>query len=157
MARRGFTLVEIMIVVFILVILAAIVIPQFSTASNDTRDASALTNLKTLRMQLQLYKAEHNDNYPTDFETQMKIYSDAQGNTSDTFSSTYRFGHYIQEVPDNPYTGVNTVTTVTGIATAYTEAADLSQGWWYNSTTGEIRCHVPNSKITNDGRQVNQL
>jgi len=40
---RGFTLVEILIVVIILGILAAIVIPQFSSASNDARRSNVQT------------------------------------------------------------------------------------------------------------------
>jgi len=155
--KKAFTLVEILIVVIILGILAAVVIPQFSAASNDTRDSSVMTDLKTLRSQIQLYKAQHGDTYPTDFLNMMTKYTDINGVTSDTYSSTYRFGPYMLAVPANPYTGVRTVTTVTGAATAYTAAADLTFGWWYNSTTGEVRCHVPDAKVTTDGRQVNQL
>jgi general secretion pathway protein G len=156
-AKKAFTLVEILIVVIILGILAAVVIPQFSAASNDTRDSSVLTDLKTLRSQVQLYKAQHSDTYPATWPDQMTMYSDTNGNTNATYTSTYRFGPYMLAVPPNPYTGVSTVTTVTGAATAYSAAGDLNQGWWYNSTTGEIRCHVPNSKTTTDGRQVNGL
>ena len=44
--NSGFTLVEILIVVVILGILAAIVIPQFSQASNEARESSLKSNLK---------------------------------------------------------------------------------------------------------------
>ena len=47
--RAGFTLVEILIVVIILGILAAIVIPQFTNASQDARESSLLSQLQTLR------------------------------------------------------------------------------------------------------------
>src|SRR5260370_37423437 len=63
-ARRGFTLVEILIVVIILGILAAIVIPQFSNASTDARKASLLSQLQTLRSHIQLFKLHHNDVRP---------------------------------------------------------------------------------------------
>ena len=155
--KQAFTLVEILIVVIILGILAAVVIPQFSAASNDTRDASVMTDLKTLRSQVQLYKAQHSETYPTDFANQMTLYTDVAGNTNASYTTTFRFGPYMLKVPSNPYTAVTTVTTVTGVATAYTQAADLNQGWWYNSTTGEMRCHVPDAKVTTDGRQVNSL
>src|SRR3954452_14514347 len=62
--RGGFTLVEILIVVIILGILAAIVIPQFSNASTDARKASLLSQLQTFRSQIQLYKLQHNDILP---------------------------------------------------------------------------------------------
>jgi general secretion pathway protein G len=155
--KQGFTLVEILIVVIILGILAAVVIPQFSDASNDTRESSSMTDLKSLRCQLELYKAQHIEKYPDDFANQMTMYTDVDGNTNATYSTTFRFGPYMLRVPPNPWTGVNTVTTVTGAATAYTPAADMNQGWWYNDTTGEIRCHVPDSVVTSDGTKVNTL
>ena len=64
-ARRGFTLIEILIVVIILGILAAIVIPQFSSASGDARKASLQSTAQTLRSQIALYKLQHNDKLPT--------------------------------------------------------------------------------------------
>ena len=51
MRRYAFTLVELLIVVIILGILAAVVIPQFSDASTDARVSSLTTNLATIRGQ----------------------------------------------------------------------------------------------------------
>jgi prepilin-type N-terminal cleavage/methylation domain-containing protein len=48
-SRKGFTLVEILIVVIILGILAAIVIPQFTQASTEARLSNLKTNLQTVR------------------------------------------------------------------------------------------------------------
>jgi general secretion pathway protein G len=64
--KSGFTLVEILIVVIILGILAAIVIPQFTNASEDARKSSLVSQLQTLRSQVELYKLQHRDQYPTD-------------------------------------------------------------------------------------------
>ncbi len=50
----GFTLVEILIVVVILGVLAAIVIPQFSTATSEANLNTLLGNLQTVRSQIQL-------------------------------------------------------------------------------------------------------
>src|SRR5207237_3761058 len=61
---RGFTLVEILIVVIILGILAAIVIPQFANASQDARESALLSQLQTLRSQIELYKLQHKDVLP---------------------------------------------------------------------------------------------
>ncbi len=63
--RSGFTLVELLIVVIILGILAAIVIPQFTNASEDARKGSLSSQLQTLRSQVELYKLQHRDLYPT--------------------------------------------------------------------------------------------
>ena len=57
--NRGFTLVEILIVVVILGILAAIVIPQFSNASEEAAYSRIKTDLQTVRSQIQLYRVQH--------------------------------------------------------------------------------------------------
>ena len=71
--NRGFTLVEILIVVVILGILAAIVIPQFSQASSDANLSSLKSNLQTIRSQIELFKIQHLDVPPAvaTFEAQM--------------------------------------------------------------------------------------
>ena len=61
---RGFTLVEILIVVVILGILAAIVIPQFTNASESAKSSSLSSQLQTIRSQLELFQVQHNGNYP---------------------------------------------------------------------------------------------
>jgi general secretion pathway protein G len=155
--KSGFTLVEILIVVIILGILAAVVIPQFSDASDDTRAASVLTNLKTVRSQLMLYKAQHSEVWPTNFDTMMTSFTDVDGNNNATQTPVFRFGPYVLRTPANPYTGVATVTTVNDIAAVYAAALDLSQGWWYNAATGEFRCHVPDAQVTPSGDQVNAM
>ncbi len=54
--RRAFTLIEILIVVVILGILAAIVIPQFTDASQQAMESSVVTQLQTLRSQIELHE-----------------------------------------------------------------------------------------------------
>lgn len=155
--QSGFTLVEILIVVIILGILAAVVIPQFSDASDDTRGSSVASNLRTIRAQIQLYKAQHAEVYPDDFANQMTMFTDVSGNTNATQTAVFRFGPYMLRVPPNPYTGVATITQIDDGAVGYAAAADLTSGWWYNSVTGEFRCHVPDATVTTDGTQVNQM
>ena len=48
----------------ILGILAAIVIPQFTNASQDARRTACTSQLQTLRSQIELYKLQHNDKLP---------------------------------------------------------------------------------------------
>ena len=56
--RRGFTLIEILIVVVILGILAAIVVPQFVNAADEANDAAMRSQLQTLRGQCELFYAK---------------------------------------------------------------------------------------------------
>ena len=62
--RSGFTLVEILIVVIILGILAAIVIPQFTGASQDARKSNLASQVQTLKSQIELYRLQHNEMLP---------------------------------------------------------------------------------------------
>ena len=104
--RKGFTLVEILIVVIILGILAAIVIPQFTSASQDARKNSLVSQLQTLRSQLELYKLQHLDQLPTTLIgsspawTQLTVKTDATGTVGTT--SAFPFGPYLQANPINP-------------------------------------------------------
>jgi general secretion pathway protein G len=70
--RRGFTLVELMIVVVILGILAAIVVPQFTEASSDAQQNSLTSNLRVIRGQIELYKMQHLSTYPPEAEAAFK-------------------------------------------------------------------------------------
>jgi general secretion pathway protein G len=59
-AHAGFTLVELLIVVIILAILAAIVIPQFANSNVEARESALDANLAAMRAAIELYRAQHN-------------------------------------------------------------------------------------------------
>jgi general secretion pathway protein G len=131
--RRGFTLVEVLIVVIILGILAAIVVPQFSSASTDAKLSALKTNLQTIRSQIQMYKLQHNDTLPAlnTFVEQMTLASKIDGATAALGSAGYNLGPYLQAIPNNPYTNTNTV-----------GAGEIgSSAWYYDATTGTFRAN----------------
>jgi general secretion pathway protein G len=64
-ARKAFTLVEILIVVVILGILAAIVVPQFTGATEDARIGAFISSLKTYADTCEYYNASEG-RYPVD-------------------------------------------------------------------------------------------
>ncbi|MHC4572823.1 MAG: type II secretion system protein [Planctomycetota bacterium] len=146
-AKSGFTLVEILIVVVILGILAAIVIPQFTDASSQARESSLASDLQTLRSQLELYKIQHGEQFPWDapvgFELAMTTKTDKDGNTwVDFATSGTAYGRYMQKLPSNPFIDFNF-----GDPDGFTFAAapplpsDGSTGWWVNTTDGEVRAN----------------
>ena len=62
--KRGFTLIEILIVVVILGILAAIIVPQFTNAAQDAGISSARSQLQTMRSQIELFRVQNNGAVP---------------------------------------------------------------------------------------------
>ena len=62
-ASKGFTLVELLIVVIILAILAAIIIPQFTAATDDATQSAYDTNIANIRAAIDLYRQQHQE-YP---------------------------------------------------------------------------------------------
>ncbi len=131
--RKGFTLIEILIVVIILGILAAIVIPQFTNASKDAKKSALVTMVQSLRSQVALYKLQHNDNLPgyvagggavpadpdsAIFWSQMTLFSDADGNTNAAKTVVFDKGPYMQSIAVNPLNNSSLVVGGTDTAPA---------------------------------------
>lgn len=123
-AARGFTLVELVLILLLVAILAALVIPRFTHASKNTRDTSVATTLQFLRGQLELYKSQHGDTPPavTQLWTVMQ---------QPTTHNGKGVGPYFRATPLNPWNGM------TGISTT---DVDTGAGWYYrvNGTQYEL-------------------
>jgi len=137
-AKSGFTLVEILIVVVILGILAAIVIPQFTEASTEAKTSSLCTDLQTVRSQIELYKVQHNDLLPgatagVTFENALTTKTEISGAASDGDDKNGEYGPYLQKIPTNQFNGSNVVAT--GIAATVPIVSDGSAGWYFNTDT----------------------
>jgi general secretion pathway protein G len=61
---RAFTLIELMVVILILAILAALIIPKVVGRTDEAKRAKAASDIKTLEGALDAYKLD-NDKYPT--------------------------------------------------------------------------------------------
>jgi general secretion pathway protein G len=134
MKKAAFTLVELLIVVVILGILAAVVIPQFSDASTETRMSSLQENLTTIRKQIDVYKLQHQGILPgqATFADQMTKKTDVDGTVN---VATGKFGPYLQRIPNNPFTNGGTGNDVTNTAAATNKA------WFWEATTGEFKAN----------------
>ncbi len=63
--EKGFTLIELMVVVLIIGILVAVAIPMFGSAADRTRDTTCIANLRAIGGALEQYKAEYNTSAAT--------------------------------------------------------------------------------------------
>lgn len=159
-AYRGFSLVEVLILMVVVAILAATVLPQFTAANEDALESTLRQDLKLLRSQIELYKFQHNGQYPghdsihpKDFLNAMLMSSDADGLTGPINSKP--FGPYfIGQLPPNPYTGGQKVRIVDDVAAA-TPDDDPVEGWFYNPATGKIK--VNSTRIASNGTPVDQF
>jgi general secretion pathway protein G len=160
-AQRGFTLVELLIVVIILAILAAIIIPQFTAATDDAAQSAYDTNIANIRAAIDLYRQQHGD-YPgavtssggtcptgstavagavgePAFLAQLRNYTNAAGQACTGTDAEFRYGPYLKDdLPDNPLatTPSNAVTVVTTGVLGLTSGG--TGGWRFDSVTGEF-------------------
>ena len=158
----GFTLIEILIVVVILGILGAVVMPKFSNASREASENMLKDDLRYLRTQVVVFKAQHRDvppGYPAgdksaaptadDFVLHMTKASDEVFDIGPA-SATRKCGPYLPKMPANPLNLKSTITVVAdGQPMPPAGMPDNSSGWIYKPQTLEI---IPNSPgVDSDG------
>ena len=132
--NTGFTLVELLIVVIILGILAAIVIPQFSSAASEAKESSIAASLRAIRESIELYRLQHNESYPgDDFVEQLTAGTDVDGDPGSDFGPYFR-----DPFPLNP---INLNSEVR-IKTSMPSDAEGSEGWIYAKDNGDFRANV---------------
>lgn len=161
--ERGFTLIELLIVVIILAILAAIVIPQFTSATSDAQESALDANLANLRSAIELYKLQHGGLYPGAVAAtgatctvgsagaglintaqavidQLTKYSSAAGTTCSGADTTTVLGPYLRKgLPNEPINNLGALAAniaVTSTGAPITAAA--STGWAYDTKSGQI-------------------
>ena len=164
---KGFTLVELLIVVIILSILAAIVVPQFASSTTDAKYSALDTNLGAMRAATELYFQQHGV-YPSAvassggtppsggaagtgaagsaqaFIDQMTMYSNAAGNTATNSDANYKYGPYLKKgVPLEPVSNSAAVEISTAGLLGMTATGGVNAGYKFDNKTGQLIANTP--------------
>lgn len=169
--QKGFTLVELLIVVIILAILAAIVVPQFASTTDDAKIASLDSTLASMRSALDLYYQQHSA-YPGQVASsgapsactsavtggaagtqaaileQLAYYTNAAGQACKMrgTGNEFKFGPYLKKdtLPPNPITNSSALAISTaGILGLAADGAAL--GWKYDTKSGQFIANDSNT------------
>jgi len=98
-AAGGFTLIEIMVVVVILGILAAVIVPQLSGQTEKARQAKAKQDIRALESALEMYKLD-NFYYPS---TQQGLEALVQKPEGDPPAKNWKQGGYVKQLSKDPW------------------------------------------------------
>lgn len=98
-AARGFTLIEIMVVVVIMGVLAALVVPKLLSRTGESKIAAAKVDIATVMQSLKLYKLD-NQRYPT---TEQGLQALLTKPTSGPAANGWKTGGYLEKMPKDPW------------------------------------------------------
>ncbi len=121
--RRGFTLIEVLIVVVILGILAAMVVPAFSSAAEEAQISATQTELARLERALEVFRTRNENRVP--------VLTD--GSLPELVST----GEYLAKVPRNSWVGGENATLVVA-GSGPDSAWHAEYGWIYDQESGSV-------------------
>jgi len=96
---RGFTLIEVMVVMVIIGILAAVIVPKIMNRPNEARVVAAKNDIRSIISALKLYRLD-NGQYPTQ---QQGLKALVQKPTSGPAATDWRRGGYLPRLPVDPW------------------------------------------------------
>ena len=99
LANKGFTLIEVMVVMLILGILAALIIPKIMDRPDEARRVAAKQDIGAIMQALKLYKLDNN-HYPT---TEQGLQALVQKPTTPPIPGNWKDGGYLEHLPQDPW------------------------------------------------------
>lgn len=131
--RKGFTLVELLVVIVVLAVLAAIVLPKFMDSSTRSKESSLRTDLKLMRNAISMFQADIGKYPDTLADLAQTDKALVKGNDGTVVSGTDWHGPYLETVPTDPVGGAAlTYTKATGKVASSTSGNGLD-GTAYSS------------------------
>jgi prepilin-type N-terminal cleavage/methylation domain-containing protein len=146
--RKAFSIAELMIVVAIIGILAALAVPYLSNHAVEAREAAAKDNLRVLRDAIEFYAIHHGDVVPG-YEGNDR----RNGPTAECFRRQLVVeASCLRKVPINPFNDLDTILIVKS-GESFSEKVSGDYGWLYQPTTATIRLDWPGK----DGKDMPYL
>lgn len=96
---RGFTLIEIMVVILIIGVLAALIVPKVMSRPDEARITAAKQDIATISQALNLYKLD-NGRYPT---TEQGLLALSKKPTIAPIPTNWKSEGYLDRVPKDPW------------------------------------------------------
>lgn len=94
--RRGFTLIELIVVIFILAILAALIMPRIIGRTEDAKNAKATSDISVMKQAIRLYRVD-TGRYPTTEEGLQALRTDP-GDVDN-----WRGPYLEEDIPNDPW------------------------------------------------------
>lgn len=140
MRNRGFTLVEILIVVVILGILAAIVVPQFTSASQEAVKGALQSQLQTIESQVELFRVRNQGAQPDSIAYVAGPPEDGGfdfGGANDGWGGLVT-EQYLKEAPFNGFASQSTITDAPAQLANGAAGSTAASGWGWDNVNFEV-------------------